>query len=78
MTPTARTVRSSNQKLKAVITPAADGQSGATATIGEENRPGKTFTLSTRWMPVDVVLFQQAPGGEALVELLMTRRANSW
>jgi len=57
VTPTARTLRSPDQKLKAVITPAADGRSGATATIGEESQPGKTFTLSTRWMPVDVVLF---------------------
>lgn len=57
VTPTARTLMSPNQKLKAVITPAADGRSGATATIGEQGQPGKTFTLSTRWMPVDVVLF---------------------
>jgi tetratricopeptide (TPR) repeat protein len=57
MTPTARSLTSPDQKLKAVITPAADGKSGATATIGEQDQPGKTFTLSTRWMPVDGVLF---------------------
>ncbi|HWO21214.1 MAG TPA: tetratricopeptide repeat protein [Kofleriaceae bacterium] len=57
VTPTAQTVLSPNQKLKAVITPAADGTSGATATIGEPGQLGKKFTLATRWMPVDVVLF---------------------
>jgi hypothetical protein len=57
VTPTARTVTSPNQKLTAVITPAADGKSGATVTIGEKSRPGKPFTLATRWMPVDAVLF---------------------
>lgn len=57
VTPTARTVVSPNQRLKAVITPAADGKSGATATIGAQDQSGTTFTLSARWMPVDVVLF---------------------
>ncbi|MBA2544799.1 MAG: hypothetical protein H0V17_34460 [Deltaproteobacteria bacterium] len=58
MTPTAKTLTSPNQKLQAVITPAKDGTSGATAAIGDKGRlAAKTFTMATRWMPVDVVLF---------------------
>jgi tetratricopeptide (TPR) repeat protein len=56
VTPTARTVTSPNQKLRAVITPAADGKSGASAKLGEQGQLAKTFKLATRWMPVDVVL----------------------
>lgn len=57
VTPTEHTVVSPNRKLQAVITPAKDGKSGATATIGEKDKAGKSFMLATRWMPVDVVLF---------------------
>jgi tetratricopeptide (TPR) repeat protein len=57
MTPTAQSLTSPDYKLRAVITPATDGKSGATATIGGRDQPAKTFTLATRWMPVDAVLF---------------------
>jgi len=58
VTPTPKTLTSPNQKLQAVITPAKDGSSGATAAIGDKGRPATTtFKLATAWMPVDCVLF---------------------
>src|SRR5829696_7865426 len=57
VTPTARTYVSPNQKLLASITPAKDGTSGAQATIGENDKPGTSFTLATPWMPVEARLF---------------------
>jgi tetratricopeptide (TPR) repeat protein len=52
ISPTEKTVVSPNKKLQAKVTPADDGKSGATVTIGKQ-----TFTLASPWMPVDVVLF---------------------
>ena len=60
VTPTARTLASPDHKLQAVITPAADGKSGATAAIGPTQGTAKSFKLADDWMPVDAVLFDDA------------------
>jgi len=57
VSPTTRTLVSPDGRIEAVITPAPNGTSRARATVGEKGRPGKSFTLATPWMPVDVVLF---------------------
>jgi tetratricopeptide (TPR) repeat protein len=57
MAPKVRTVVSPNGKLQAVITPAPDASSVATAAIGPKGGTATTFTLATTWSPVDVVLF---------------------
>ncbi|MEO8698746.1 MAG: tetratricopeptide repeat protein [Kofleriaceae bacterium] len=57
MTPTPRTVISPNQKFQAVITPSPDGKSAATAAIGPKGGKGKVITLTTPWMPVDSLVF---------------------
>lgn len=57
VSPTHEKLTSPNKRLEAVIKPATDAKTGATATIGEKGQPGKTFTLATPWMPVDSVLF---------------------
>ena len=56
-TPTQRTIQSPDHKLQAVISPAADRASTATAAIGPKDHLGKPFALTTPEMPVDSVLF---------------------
>jgi tetratricopeptide (TPR) repeat protein len=57
VTPSPVTLTSPNGKLQVTITPAADGKSGAQATVGPKGGKGTTYKMAAPWMPVDTMLF---------------------
>jgi tetratricopeptide (TPR) repeat protein len=56
VTPQAVTVTAPAGRWQATVTPARDGKSGATVTVGARGGREERFTLRSPWMPVDVVL----------------------
>jgi tetratricopeptide (TPR) repeat protein len=56
VTPSEVTITSPTGIVRAVITPAPDGRSGAHAKIVENGKP-RSFVLAAKWMPVDSLVF---------------------
>jgi tetratricopeptide (TPR) repeat protein len=56
-TPTEVTIRSPMNQVQAVLTPAKDGRSGATAKIIQKGKPDQSYRLAAKWMHVDSLVF---------------------